>query len=61
MSKVFKIIKRLLVATLFIYGYNVLSSPLNLLIPLNFLTIGYVSIFGVPGLLSLIMLLMFGF
>lgn len=61
MSKVFKIIKRLLVATLFIYGYNVLSSPLNLLIPLNFLTIGYVGIFGVPGLLSLIMLLMFGF
>ncbi len=61
MSKVLKVIKRLLVAAFFIYGYNVLAEPLNLLIPLNLLTIGYVGLFGVPGLVSLIIILMYAF
>ena len=61
MSKLFKIIKKLLVATFFIYGYNVLSQPLNLLIPLNIFTIGYVGVFGIPGLISLIIVLIFAF
>lgn len=61
MFKIFKLIKKLLIAAFLIYGYNVLAQPLNLIIPLNILSISYVGIFGVPGLLSLIILLMFGF
>ncbi len=61
MFKIFKLIKKLLIAAFLIYGYNVLAQPLNLIIPLNILSISYVGIFGVPGLLSLIIILMFGF
>lgn len=61
MSKIFRILRKLLVAAFLIYGYNVLAQPLNLLIPLNILTIGYVGIFGVPGLISLIIILMYAF
>ncbi len=61
MSKIFKILRKILVGAFLIYGYNVLAQPLNLPIPLNFFTIGYVAIFGVTGLISLIIVLIYAF
>lgn len=56
MSKIFKILKRIIIAAFFIYGYNILAQPLNIIVPLNLITIGYVAFFGVPGLISLIII-----
>jgi hypothetical protein len=61
MSKLFKILKKILFAAFFIYGYNILANPLNIIIPLNFITILYVSLFGLTGLFSLILIYIFSF
>jgi len=51
----FKIIKRIIFAVLLIYAYNKLALPLNLIIPLNLLTIGLVGLFGIPSILMLVL------
>ena len=61
MSKLFKFFKKFIIAAFFVYGYNVLAQPLNLIIPLNLITITYVTVFGVSGLISLIIIYIFAF
>ncbi len=56
MSKIFKLLKKVIIAAFFIYGYNILAQPLNIIVPLNLITIAYVTFFGVPGLISLIII-----
>lgn len=56
MSRIFRLFKKIIIAAFFIYGYNILAQPLNIIVPLNLITIGYVTIFGVPGLISLIII-----
>ena len=51
-----KYIKKLILGILLIYGFNLLSLPLNIIIPLNLFTILYVSIFGINVLIILIRL-----
>lgn len=60
-KKIFKILKKIVFSMFLIYGYNLIAVPLGILVPLNILTILYVSIFGVPALLSLITLIFFVF
>lgn len=61
MSKILNILKKILVSSFLIYGFNLLAVSLNINIPLNIITIGYVSILGAPALISLIMIYIFGF
>lgn len=61
MSKILNIVKKILVSSFLIYGFNILAVSLNINIPLNIFTIGYVSILGAPALISLIMVYIFGF
>lgn len=42
-------------AFLLIYAYNSLGSSLGILIPLNFFTIAFVSICGIPSMLVLVL------
>ncbi|HHW68879.1 MAG TPA: hypothetical protein GX747_00875 [Tenericutes bacterium] len=44
-----------------LYAYNVMSQPLNLFIPINIITVGLVTILGIPALFMLIVILMFLF
>ena len=61
LKKIFQILKKIVFSMFLIYGYNLIAVPLGILVPLNILTILYVSIFGVPALLSLIALIFFVF
>lgn len=61
LKKIFQVLKKIVFSMLLIYGYNLIAVPLGILVPLNILTILYVSIFGVPALLSLITLIFFVF
>lgn len=54
LNKIFKILKKIVFSSFLLYGYNLLASPLNILIPINFLNIGIISILGIPALFSLI-------
>ena len=54
-KKIFLIMKKVILSVLVIYAYNKLSLPLDIFIPMNFVTIFLVSIFGIPSMLMLIL------
>lgn len=56
MIKLKKIIKRVIMAFFMIYGFNYFMVPLNLIIPMNLFTIIFVSIFGIPMLMVLVII-----
>ena len=53
----FKIIKRIIISSFLLYGYNLLVQPIGLIIPINIFTVGILSILGVPALLCLIFIM----
>lgn len=54
MKIILKVFKRIVFSSFLLYGYNLLMGPLNLIIPINIITVVSISIFGVPALLSFI-------
>ena len=46
--------RKIVIAFLILYGFNLLVSSINIFIPINVITLGTVSCLGVPCLLSLI-------
>lgn len=56
---VLKIIKRIIISSFLLYGYNIIVQPIGLIIPINFITIGSLTILGVPSLLCLIFIFIF--
>lgn len=51
---VLKVVKRIVFSSFLLYGYNLLVNPLNLMVPINVITVSALSIFGVPALISFI-------
>ena len=51
--KFFGVIKKLILASLFIYSFDVFAVSLNVSIPINIFTILLVSFFDVPAILFL--------
>lgn len=51
---ILKMIKRIVFSSFLLYGYNLIIGPLNLMIPINIITISALSVFGIPALLSFI-------
>ncbi len=54
---IFKIIKRIVISSFLLYAYNLLVQPVGLTIPINVITIGVISLLGVPALLSFIFIM----
>ena len=57
LKTLFKIIKRIVISSFLLYGYNLLVQPIGLIIPINIFTVGVISILGVPALLCLIFIM----
>ena len=58
MEKVFSIIKRVIITILMLYALNLMISSLNVMIPINIINVAFVSIFGIPGILTLALLVL---
>ena len=56
MQLIIKIVKRIIFSSFLLYGYNILAAPLNIIIPINYVNIGVISILGIPSLFSLILI-----
>ena len=56
---ILKVIKRIIISSFLLYGYNILVQPIGLIIPINIFTIAAISMLGVPALLSLIFIMIF--
>ena len=55
LKKVLDIIKKIILSVLLIYAYNKLALPLNVVIPINFVTVLMVFLCGIPSILVLVL------
>ena len=53
--KILSIIKKIVMAVMFIYAYNKIALPFDVLIPINYITILLVSFFGIPSIPMLVL------
>lgn len=51
----FIILKKIILSVLLIYAYNKLAFPLNVIIPINIITVLLVFICGIPSILMLVL------
>lgn len=56
LKKIVKVLKKIIFSSFLLYGYNILIEPLGLIIPINIITVGIISIFGIPALFSFILI-----
>lgn len=59
MKAFYKVIKSFLVAPFVIYLYNLIAVSFDLVIPINFFSIMFVGLFGMPGLITVVLLFVF--
>ena len=58
LKKIFKFFKKIIVSSFVLYSYNLISAPLNLIIPINIFTISTLTLLGLPSLFALIAILL---
>ncbi len=56
MKKILFIIRKIVVALCMLYTFNVLVSKTGYTVPINIYSIGFVSVLGMPGMVSLLIL-----
>lgn len=54
---ILNIIKRIIVSAFLLYGFNLIVAPLNIMIPINIITVLVISILGLPALFSFMIIL----
>ena len=54
MKYIVKVVKRLIMAFLILYGLNVMLSGVDFYIPINLVTVGSITLLGIPGILGLV-------
>lgn len=58
---ILKVIKRVIIGMIILFGYNTFLSSLNLIIPINIVTIVIASLFDVPGIIGLVLFLLINY
>ena len=58
LKRIFKIVRNIIISIILLYSLNLVLQPLNINIPINVINIALISIFGVPALISLIIILL---
>lgn len=56
LKQVIKYFKRIILGAFILYGYNVIASNFNMVVPINLITVGMIGILGAPALVALILL-----
>ncbi len=55
------ILKKVIIGMILLFGYNTFLSSLNLMIPINVITIMIASLFDVPGIIGLAIFLLLNY
>lgn len=58
LKKIFNILKKIVLAAFILYGFNLIMSPLSVIVPINIITVTLVTILGFPGLLGLVVIML---
>ena len=53
LKKCFNILKKIVIGLILLFGYNTFLSSLNLMIPINVITVVIASTLDVPGIIGL--------
>lgn len=53
-SKVIKVVKKICMAFLMLYGLNLILGSIDIFIPINAITLILVTLLGAPGILGLV-------
>ena len=51
---ILKIVRNVILAFCFIYGFDLIATGMNIFIPINIFTVIVVTFLGIPGLIALI-------
>ena len=54
-----KLFKKVVLAFFLLYGFNMIAVKFNIVIPINLFSVAIVSILDVPGLIALLISMMF--
>lgn len=57
MKIVTKLIKKVIFAFLLLYTYNLVATSFNLIVPINYITVGLLTFLDAPGLILLVSVL----
>lgn len=55
MWKIMEYMKKIIFSAFLLYGYNIIASNFNLVIPINVVTVLLLTILGAPGLFALVL------
>ena len=58
---IFNIIKRIIFSFVVLYGFNVIGSNFNVIVPINLVTLSLITFLGFPALFSLVLLFVIAF
>lgn len=56
MKYIFSFFKRLVLSFFILYGFNIIGSNFNIIIPINIVTVLIIALLGFPALLMLLLL-----
>lgn len=56
LKKILEVIKKVIFSVVLLYGFNIIANPINIMIPINLITIGAVTILGFPALFAFIII-----
>ena len=54
LKMVLKILKKIIIGIILLFGYNTFLASLNVMIPINIVTILVVTIFDIPGIMGIL-------
>ena len=55
MKKLGFVLKKIIISYFVLYGYNLIATNFNMIIPINAITVGSVAFLGVPSLIALLL------
>ena len=58
-KKAYELVKRIIISVFLLYSFNLVMSPLEIIIPINAITVLGITILGFPALLSFLIILLF--
>ena len=58
-KKIYELVKRIIISVFLLYSFNLVMSPLEIMIPINMITVVGITVLGFPALLSFLVILLF--
>ena len=61
MKYLYRLIKRIIISFGLLYAYNIVMQSFNIPIPINYITLLFTTILGIPGFIGLIVFYLINF